>query len=176
MPRTLRAVFLALSGAALLLGCTSPDPDPCGAGTTGGGGDGGGGGASGTLGPITYEDCAPGITKVSGKLFLEPFENSYPTALVLVNQADPEPGLDVELVDGGGIHVTWRTSESTWPGPTHIGGSFRFPKIFNTPTYFAVRRDFSGLVTKELDGAKFHLVGYQIDLTGCTKAPLTQPN
>jgi hypothetical protein len=174
MPRTLQAVLLALSGAALVLGCASPDP--CGAGTTGGGGNGGGGGTSGMLGPITYEDCPPGITKVSGTFLQDPFEMSYPTAMTRVDQADPEPGLDVEFVDGGGIHVTWRTPEKTWPGPTHIGGSFRFPKATNIPRYFAVRRDFSGLVTKELDGAKFHLIGNQIDLTGCTKAPLTQPN
>lgn len=173
MPRTLQAVFLALSGAALLLGCASPDP--CDAGSTGGGGEGGGGGTGGTLGPITYEDCPPGITKVSGTYFTVPFENSYPTTMAWVNQADPEPGLNVELADGGGIHVTWLTSESTWPGPTHIGGSFRFPKATNIPKYESVRRDLSGLVTKELDGAKFHLVGYQIDLTGCTKAPTTQP-
>ena len=174
MPRTLHAVFLALSGAALVLGCTSPDP--CGAGTTGGGGDGGGGGAGGALGPITYEDCPAGITKISGMFLLQPFEKSYPTTMAWVNQSEPEPGLDVELVDGGGIHVTWLKSEKTWPGPTHIGGSFRFPNTTNTPRYEPVRRDLSGLVTKELNGAKFHLVGNQIDLTGCTKAPLTQPN
>ncbi|MEP7123318.1 MAG: hypothetical protein ABJE95_20500 [Byssovorax sp.] len=174
MPRLLQGVLLAVASAALLLGCTSPDP--CGAGTTGGGGEGGGGGTGGALGPITYEDCPKGITKITGQLAGVPIDTSYVTAMAWIDQAFLEPGLDVELADGGGIHVTWVKSEKTWPGPTHIGGSFRLPKTTTPPRYFAVRRDLSGLVTKELDGAKFHLVGNQIDLTGCTKAPATQPN
>jgi hypothetical protein len=129
----------------------------------------------GSLGPITYEDCPKGITKVTGQLNGSAFESSYATTLVQVNQADPETGLDVEFADGGGIHVTWIKSESTWPGPTHIGGSFRLPNSGGIPQYLPVRRDLSGLVTKELDGAKFHLVGYLVDLTGCTKAPAKIP-
>jgi hypothetical protein len=127
------------------------------------------------LAPITYEDCPPGITKFTGTFPTGPLDMSYPTSLAIVNQSDTEPGLDVEFTDGGGLHVTWVRSEKTWPGPTHIGGSIRLPKAFNDPLYLGIRREFSGLVTKDLDNAKFHIVGNQLDLTGCTRAPADQP-